>query len=74
MSELHNVEVGILVRRIRESKGINQSLLADKSGVSRQTLNNIESGRMTTTIDTLAAIAKVLDCDLEVIFNPVKEK
>lgn len=50
------------IRRIRKEKGISQDELARKSGVSRQTISNLENNPdAITTTDTLQKIAVALD-------------
>ncbi len=50
------------IRRIRKEKGISQDELARKSGISRQTISNLENNPdAITTTDTLQKIAVALD-------------
>ena len=50
------------IRRIRKEKGISQEELAEKSGVSRPTISNLENNPdAITTTDTLQKIAVALD-------------
>ena len=50
------------IRRIRKEKGISQEELAEKSGVSRPTISNLENNPdAITTTDTLQQIAVALD-------------
>lgn len=67
----HNQTIGLMVRRMREQRGMTQVELSQKTGLSRATLNNIESGRGNSTVDSLAAIAQVFDCNLDVQFTPL---
>ena len=60
----HNVTIGKAVKSSREQRNMTQVELAAKSNISRQTINNIESGRITTTIDTLAALSSALGISL----------
>lgn len=69
--QTHNYHIGQMVRRMREYRNMTQVELAEKSGLSRMTLNLIESGRGNTTVDSLVAIATVLDCVMDVTFTPV---
>jgi transcriptional regulator with XRE-family HTH domain len=52
--------VGRNVQRIRRERGMSMGELARRSGLSKQTLSMIESGRGNPTVDTLAAIARCL--------------
>ena len=50
------------IKRIRKEKGISQEELAEKSGVSRPTISNLENNPdAVTTTDTLQKIALALD-------------
>ena len=50
------------IKRIRKEKGISQEELAEKSGVSRPTISNLENNPdVVTTTDTLQKIALALD-------------
>lgn len=57
------------LRQVRRLKDITQDELAEKSGVSRTTICELESGkRTTTTTDTLLKLAKALDCKVSELF------
>lgn len=49
------------LREKREEKGITQEELAERSGISRITINRIEKGIQNVTLDKLIKIAHVLD-------------
>jgi DNA-binding XRE family transcriptional regulator len=55
------------VKLWREHRGLTQQELAEKTGMSKPYISQIESGKRQGTIDTLAAIARVLDVPLEVL-------
>ncbi|MDT0341646.1 XRE family transcriptional regulator [Streptomyces litchfieldiae] len=56
--------VGMNLRRLRARRQLTTAELARKSGVARATLTALESGRGNPTLDTLYALAKVLDASL----------
>ncbi len=61
--------MGEKIRDIREAAKISQDELAERSGVSRQTISAIETGRATSvTTGTLEAIAKALNVSVSVFF------
>ena len=61
--------MGEKIRDIREAAKISQDELAERSGVSRQTISAIETGRATSvTTGTLEAIAKALGVSVSVFF------
>ena len=49
------------LRKVREASGMTQEQLAEKVGVIRQTISNIECGLSMPSISTARAIAEVLD-------------
>jgi transcriptional regulator with XRE-family HTH domain len=53
--------VGTRVRRLRLKKGWSQDLFADKSGLNRAHVGEIERGEANVTIQTLKIIADTLD-------------
>ena len=52
----------------RAKAGLSQQELADKLGVSRQTINAIEKGDYNPTIKLCLAICKALDKTLDELF------
>lgn len=56
------------VKAARAAKDLSQQDLADKVGVSRQTINAIEKGDYNPTINLCIAICKVLDKTLDELF------
>lgn len=52
----------------RVEKDLSQQALAEKVGVSRQTINAIEKGDYNPTINLCIAICKVLDKTLDDLF------
>jgi len=61
--------VGEKIKAIRERKKITQEELAERSGISRQTISGIESGKITSvTTGTLESIAKALSVSVVVFF------
>ncbi len=63
------VPVGRKVRELRKARGLLQQELADRAGVSRQTVVNLENGRHVPETATLAKIAKGLDVGLGELFS-----
>lgn len=49
-----------LIRKLREERGLNQSDLADQSGVPQGTISKIERGQIQPTLSQLAKIAEAL--------------
>lgn len=57
------------IRTLRLKKGWTQQDLADKLGVSQQTIAKWENKRGLPTVDKLPAIAKVFCVPLEVLYK-----
>ena len=58
--------MGYRIREVRESKSMTQEELAEKSGVSRTTISQLENGEMkNTTSKTLLKLAQALDTTVE---------
>lgn len=55
------------VRVVRAIRGLDQVELAEKAGVSRQTVGNLETGRFGGRAGTLDAVAAALEVPLEVL-------
>ena len=56
----------------REYRGLTQQQLADKAGISKPYLSQIETGKRTGTTDILSAIAKALNIFLDEIAGQKK--
>lgn len=59
-------EVGAAVRRSRHALGLRQDELALAAGVGTRTIHQIESGKRTSRLDSLAAVLEVLGLRLKV--------
>jgi putative transcriptional regulator len=57
------------VRTRRESAGLSQGALAEHLGVSRQTVNSIETGRYDPSLPLAIAIARYFKSTVEEIFH-----
>lgn len=53
--------LGLTLKKLRESKGFTIKELAEKAGISNGTVGDIESGRNGSTIKTIEKLAKALD-------------
>jgi len=61
--------VSNVVQKIRTDKGFTQEELADKVGVSRQTIIAIEKGNYTPSVLLALKIARVFKLSVEDIFS-----
>ncbi|SDN68194.1 helix-turn-helix transcriptional regulator [Allokutzneria albata] len=56
--------------RLRAEHGLSQGSLAEKLGVTRQTIISIEKGRFDPSLPLAFRIAKLFGCRIEDIFRP----
>lgn len=68
-----NQFLGAKVRERRDLRGLTQQELADKSGLSKVTIGQIERGNAEPSIGTLGKIAQALECELELDFLPKEQ-
>lgn len=64
MSEKSRKNIGNIVRTFRKKQGLTEEQLAEKSGVSRQVIRNIESGTGNPTLSTLDKLGAALGVEL----------
>jgi putative transcriptional regulator len=58
------------IRRLRFERGeMTQQSLADRVGVTRQTINAIELGKYSPSLEVAFRIARVFDAPLEQVFR-----
>lgn len=60
------LRLGILVRDVREQRGLTQTELASRIGIAQSALSRIEAGRHNISVEMLARIAAALDLPLGV--------
>jgi putative transcriptional regulator len=57
-----------LVRELRQAQGWSQAALGQRLGVSRQTINSIETGKYDPSLPLAFQIARLFDQPIEAIF------
>jgi putative transcriptional regulator len=57
------------VRELRSARGLSQAQLATAMGVSRQTINAIETGRYTPSLPLAMALARHFERTVEEVFQ-----
>lgn len=62
------------LRELREAKGWAQGELGERLGVSRQTVNAIETGKYDPSLPLAFRIAKLFRKSIESIFDPGEEQ
>ena len=62
-----------IIRALRAERGWSQAALADQLGVSRQSVNAIETGKYDPSLPLAFAIARLFDKSIEEIFDDETE-
>ncbi|MBE5107911.1 helix-turn-helix transcriptional regulator [Bacillus thuringiensis] len=57
-----------IIRDLREKKGLSQEHLANKYGVSRQTINAIENNKYDPTLKLAFSLSEVLNTTVDELF------
>lgn len=57
------------IRRLREAAGLSQGALGAELGVSRQTVNSLETGRYDPSLPLAFAIARYFATTIEEVFH-----
>lgn len=70
--EHHGGELKNKIAVLRAERGMTQKELAQKAGVSRQTIISIEKGRYTPSLTLAFIIANVFEVDINEAFQFVK--
>lgn len=60
------------LRELRTERGWSQAELAERLGVTRQTIISIERGRFIASLPLAFRIARLLQCRIEDVFLPGK--
>ena len=63
------VELGARIATLRKARSITQVQLAEKLGVSQQTLQSYECGRRRVPVSAMPAVAQHLDVSLDELFD-----
>ena len=58
---------------LRTERGWSQQDLAERLGVSRQTVNALERGRYDPSLPLAFKVARLFDCRIEEVFTPGPE-
>ena len=74
VAEDYNKMIGTRVKMLRITKGISQTELAKKIGVTQTHLSNIENGRAGLTIPNLIKLHEALDTSISSFFEDIEGK
>jgi transcriptional regulator with XRE-family HTH domain len=67
-----NFALGEKIRRVREQKRLTLKELSQRVGVSESLISQVETGKVSPSIDTLLSLADYLEVDLEYLFSGYK--
>ena len=67
-------QFGEKIRSVRERRSMTLKEVAEKAGVSESLVSQIERNKVSPAIDTLLALADVLEIDLEFLFADLKRE
>ena len=63
------MQLGEKLYKLRESKNMSQEELAEKLGVSRQTISNWENDKVTLDVDKAQELCKLYGIDMNALFD-----
>ncbi len=63
------IDLGNYIREKRQSAGMSQERLAEKSGLSPNTVSRIEGGQMAMSMETFQKIVRALGLDANVLLG-----
>ena len=72
--QYHKQAVGIVIRRLREEKGMTQELLSGFAGIARSHLSMIETGNKNLNFETLWRIANALEIKPSVLVSEIEKE
>lgn len=58
---INNTQLSVILKKLRESRGLSQADLSEQSNVSAGTIGDIETGRIKSTIKTINKLAAALN-------------
>lgn len=66
--------VGAAIRRLRTAQGLTLADVADRAQISQGMLSRLETGAVSPSLETLAAVAKAIGADLSTLFRDLGAK
>ena len=67
------MQLGSNIKRLRKEKGLSQAGLASKVGCHLSNINRVETGKYIPSLETVAAIANVLEMPIDYLVNGTEE-
>lgn len=72
--QYHKQAVGIVIRRLREEKGMTQELLSGFAGIARSHLSMIETGSKKPNFETIWKIADALEMKPSALVSEIEKE
>ena len=66
--------VGLVIRRLREQKGMSQELLSGLAGIARSHLSMIENGNKQPNLETIWRIASALNLRASELIREIEKE
>jgi transcriptional regulator with XRE-family HTH domain len=66
MNGIYNKIVGLQMKQLRQDLGITQQEVADRCGLKRQTIDNVENARFDVGIGTINTILRAMGAELNI--------
>lgn len=70
MKKTHLTHIGQMIRLARESRELTVEAAADKIGIGKGDLSELENGKRNFTINTLVKICNALNCVIDIQITP----
>lgn len=64
-------EVGSNIRKLRSLKGWKQEILAEKLGISKVAVSNLERGIVDLPLSRLCALSEVFSINIKILFQEI---
>lgn len=66
-----SVQVGNYIAERRKKAGLSQPELADRLGVTPETISRMESGKITLSVERIREFAEILQCEPSDLLRPI---
>jgi transcriptional regulator with XRE-family HTH domain len=72
MAKVMTAELGDRLRTLRETRALTQAELAERIGVARTSITNIEGGHQNLSVGRLFVLAMTLGVSVRIVFDPIE--
>jgi transcriptional regulator with XRE-family HTH domain len=74
MGDRIGIKLGRRIKQLREARGLTQAAFAQVSRKSVETISNFERGKTLPSLQTLSALAEILEVDVADLFDRESKK